>query len=52
MSDIPLSPGLIAEMSAAPPRSAWLDWVSTVDHKRIGALYLLTTLFLLLRGRH
>ena len=26
-------------------RSAWLEWVATVDHKRIGILYLLTALF-------
>ena len=52
MSDIPVIPGLIARDVPAPPRSAWLEWVSTVDHKRIGLLYLFTTLFLLLRGRH
>lgn len=45
MSDTPVIPGLIAGDVPAPPRSAWLEWVSTVDHKRIGLLYLFTTLF-------
>lgn len=45
MTDIPMTPGLIAEDAPAPVRSAWLEWASTVDHKRIGLLYLFTTLF-------
>jgi cytochrome c oxidase subunit I len=49
VSDIPITPGLgVPEvMGAGYPqaeRSTWLDWVSTVDHKRIGILYLLATL--------
>jgi cytochrome c oxidase subunit 1/cytochrome c oxidase subunit I+III len=45
MSDIPITPGLLdADVPAEIP-SAWLAWISTVDHKRIGILYLVTTLF-------
>jgi cytochrome c oxidase subunit I len=43
MSDIPFTPGLLDDAAAAP-RSAWLGWIATVDHKRIGILYLFTTL--------
>ena len=43
MSDIPMAPGL-EDAYAAQGRSAWLEWISTVDHKRIGIMYLLTTL--------
>jgi len=45
MSDIPMSPGLVQAGVAAQARSTWLEWVSTVDHKRIGTLYLCATLF-------
>ena len=45
MSDVPMIPALIVEDAPARSRSAWLDWVSTVDHKRIGLLYLFTSLF-------
>ncbi|HTX33922.1 MAG TPA: cytochrome c oxidase subunit I [Bryobacteraceae bacterium] len=44
MSDIPIDPSLIASQTAAEGRDSWLDWISTVDHKRIGTLYLCTTL--------
>ena len=44
MSDIPIPHGLIAPRQAELERSAWLEWVSTVDHKRIGLMYLATTL--------
>ncbi len=39
-----------ATAAAARPRSALLEWVSTVDHKRIGLLYLWTSLVFLLAG--
>ena len=45
MSDIPVNPDLIADDYPAAAPSAWLEWVSTVDHKRIGVMYLITTLF-------
>jgi heme/copper-type cytochrome/quinol oxidase subunit 1 len=44
MSNIPMAPGLEDACAAAQSRSAWLEWISTVDHKRIGIMYLLTTL--------
>ena len=44
MSDIPIDPSLIAGGSAVEVHSKWLEWISTVDHKRIGILYLCTTL--------
>lgn len=44
MSDIPVTPVLLDADFPAPERSAWLEWIATVDHKRIGILYLLTTL--------
>ena len=34
----------------APARSGFWSWVTTVDHKRIGALYLITTLFFFVTG--
>lgn len=43
MSDVPFTPGLL-DNTAAAQRSAWLGWIATVDHKRIGILYLFTTL--------
>ena len=34
-----------------PQRGAsWVDWVTTTDHKRIGILYLFTTVFFFLVG--
>ncbi len=47
MSDIPVTPGLLPHefTRAAAASSRWLEWIATVDHKRIGILYLLTTLF-------
>ena len=34
----------------APARSGFWSWVTTVDHKRIGALYLIMTLFFFVTG--
>ena len=45
MSDTPFIPGLLDSAVPVPSRSVWLEWISTVDHKRIGFLYLFTTLF-------
>ncbi len=45
MSDTPFLPGLIEDAPQAHSQSTWLEWISTVDHKRIGLLYLFTTLF-------
>jgi cytochrome c oxidase subunit I len=50
MSDIPITPGLLDAEFPAHSRSAWLEWIATVDHKRIGILYLLTTLFFFCLG--
>jgi cytochrome c oxidase subunit I len=50
MSDIPITPGLLDAEFTAHSRSAWLEWIATVDHKRIGILYLLTTLFFFCLG--
>jgi cytochrome c oxidase subunit I len=45
MSDVPIVPGLLdTPSSAAATPSAWLAWISTVDHKRIGIMYLVATL--------
>jgi cytochrome c oxidase subunit I len=44
VSDIPISPDLTLAEYPTEARSTWLEWISTVDHKRIGILYLLTTL--------
>jgi cytochrome c oxidase subunit I len=44
MSDIPVTPQLLDEAFPTQEHSVWLEWVSTTDHKRIGILYLLTTL--------
>ena len=35
---------------AYQPKSAILDWFTTVDHKKIGILYLWTTLFFFFVG--
>jgi len=50
MSDTPLAPGLIADEYPEIVRSAWLDWISTVDHKRIGILYMFATLVFFAAG--
>jgi len=50
MSDTPLAPGLIADEYPETVRSAWLDWISTVDHKRIGILYMFATLVFFAAG--
>jgi cytochrome c oxidase subunit I+III len=39
------SPGAANEAVDAEPQRGPLSWVATVDHKRIGVLYLLTALF-------
>jgi len=44
VSDIPVSPELIADEYPEAARSAWLEWISSVDHKRIGIMYMLATL--------
>jgi cytochrome c oxidase subunit 1/cytochrome c oxidase subunit I+III len=44
VSDIPVTPDLIAGAYPDSERSAWLEWISTVDHKRIGIMYLWATL--------
>jgi cytochrome c oxidase subunit I len=31
-------------------RARWIDWVATTDHKKIGVLYLFTTLFFFILG--
>src|SRR3954452_659282 len=31
-------------------RAGWIDWVTTTDHKKIGILYLFTTVFFFLVG--
>ncbi|HZU29286.1 MAG TPA: cytochrome c oxidase subunit I [Bryobacteraceae bacterium] len=52
MSDVPLTPGLIPAEAAHGSREAshWLEWIATVDHKRIGIMYLVTTLIFLIVG--
>ncbi len=51
MSDIPITPGLLDADFPAQSQSAWLEWIATVDHKRIGILYLLaTSIFFCLGG--
>jgi len=50
MSDVPITPGLLDADFPAPSESRWLEWVATVDHKRIGILYLVTTLFFFCLG--
>lgn len=47
MSDFPAG---ALEIPRETVRSAWLEWISTVDHKRIGILYLCATLFFFLIG--
>src|SRR5215210_9188971 len=31
-------------------RSAWINWVSTTDHKRVGILFMFTALFFFILG--
>ncbi|HYH89573.1 MAG TPA: cytochrome c oxidase subunit I [Solirubrobacteraceae bacterium] len=40
----------ILTRTAAPEPSGWLSWLTTTDHKRIGILYLYTTLVFFLLG--
>jgi heme/copper-type cytochrome/quinol oxidase subunit 1 len=42
--------GTPAARRSAPARTGLWSWVTTVDHKRIGALYLITTLFFFVSG--
>jgi cytochrome c oxidase subunit I len=44
VSDVPMAPGWLADEYPERYRGAWLQWIATVDHKRIGILYLLATL--------
>jgi cytochrome c oxidase subunit 1/cytochrome c oxidase subunit I+III len=37
-------------MAPAQEATRWLSWIGTVDHKRIGILYMLTTLFFFCLG--
>jgi cytochrome c oxidase subunit 1/cytochrome c oxidase subunit I+III len=50
VSDLPLDPILIAGDRAVPTHEPWLEWIATVDHKRIGVMYLLTTLVFFVVG--
>jgi cytochrome c oxidase subunit I len=50
MSDVPITPGLLDADFPAPSESRRLEWIATVDHKRIGILYLVTTLFFFCLG--
>lgn len=50
MSDIPITLALLDADFPAQSHSAWLEWIATVDHKRIGILYLFTTLFFFCLG--
>jgi cytochrome c oxidase subunit I len=48
IKDLP-RPQIVAH--AVPrPRKAWLDWVTTVDHKKIGILYMVTAFVFFLVG--
>jgi cytochrome c oxidase subunit I len=48
IKDIP-RPQIVAH-SVPRPRKAWLDWVTTVDHKKIGILYMVTAFVFFLVG--
>ncbi|MBV8841538.1 MAG: cytochrome c oxidase subunit I [Bryobacterales bacterium] len=51
MSDVPIAPGLIEGTAAHPAlQSRRLEWVTTVDHKRIGLMYLFATLIFFVVG--
>ena len=43
MSDVPFTPGLVPAAEQSEARGILLEWISTVDHKRIDILYLLAT---------
>src|SRR3954470_14111176 len=45
----PASPAAAAVQLPEEPHGLW-SWIATVDHKRIGILYLVTTLFFFLTG--
>jgi cytochrome c oxidase subunit I len=50
MSDYAATPGNFAATSNIDTQRGLLSWVSTVDHKRIGIMYLIVTLFFFLVG--
>jgi hypothetical protein len=39
MSDIPITPGLLEAELPAQSQGGWLEWIATIDHKRIGILW-------------
>src|SRR3954449_9581699 len=48
LKDLP-RPEIVAH-EVPRPRRAWLDWVTTVDHKRIGIMYMVTAFVFFLVG--
>ena len=48
MSSVAASP--TTPSSAGATRSAWMEWITTTDHKKIGVLYLHTSLFFFVFG--
>ena len=44
------TPAIPLSAEASPVDARWFDWAGTVDHKRIGLLYLWTALFFFLVG--
>ena len=48
MSSVAASPTYTS--SAGATRSAWMEWITTTDHKKIGVLYLHTSLFFFVFG--
>src|SRR5690242_21664162 len=43
-------PQIVAHRVRRPMRPAWLEWVTTTDHKKIGIMYLVTTFVFFLLG--
>ncbi len=50
MSEIPLVPEIDRPLPKLKEDQGLLSWVSTVDHKQIGILYMITTLFFFVVG--
>ncbi len=50
MSDIPLVPEPVKPLPFLSEKEGLLSWVATVDHKLLGILYILTSVFFLLVG--